>query len=205
MAKVNNKIPDYRYLILAGKSIKAAGITEIVCTPHVRNPYFDEKKMIAAFETFKATAGDFPIHMGWEVAYDKLKELGFENAKRFCFDDGKTFLLELSYQFKSSDMPQVTNLIYDLFEQGLDVIIAHPERFTAIQRDTSIAEQFFDMGCKLQASAEFVEDGRTGGALKPAKQMFKSGLYSYIASDAHNTHHYTCFTKAMRKWGKYLV
>ncbi len=37
------------------------------------------------------------------------------------------------------------------------MIIAHPERYKAIQEDPSLAEGLLRMGCKLQASADFIE------------------------------------------------
>ena len=79
---------------------------------------------------------------------------------------------------------------------GYDVIIAHPERYKAIQQDVSIAERLVRMGCKLQASADFVAGGRFGKEKKPAKKLFDATLYRYIASDAHRVEHYQYLAKA---------
>ncbi|MFR7751127.1 MAG: CpsB/CapC family capsule biosynthesis tyrosine phosphatase, partial [Collinsella sp.] len=84
--------------------------------------------------------------------------------------------------------------------RGYQVIIAHPERYRAIQKDVSVAEHLVDLGCKLQASADFIAGGRFGREKKPAQRLFKRGLYSYIASDAHNVGHYDCLAKARAKF-----
>ena len=42
---------------------KAAGVTSIVCTPHVRDPYFDYDKMWDAYDLLVAHAGGFPIRL----------------------------------------------------------------------------------------------------------------------------------------------
>ena len=57
-------------------------------------------------------------------------------------------------------------------------------------------------GCKLQASADFLNGGRTlsigGGTIKKtAVKLFEDMRYSYIASDAHNAKHYKAFKKAV--------
>ena len=44
---------------------KAAGVTEITCTPHCRDPYFDYDAMWQAFYQLQDAAGDFPLHMGF--------------------------------------------------------------------------------------------------------------------------------------------
>jgi protein-tyrosine phosphatase len=56
------------------------------------------------------------------------------------------------------------------------------------------------MGCKLQASADFVKGGRFGREKKPAKRMFAEALYSYIASDAHCPGHYDLLAQARRDY-----
>ena len=64
------------------------------------------------------------------------------------------------------------------------------------QKDVSIAERLVRMGCKLQASADFVAGGRYGKEKKPAKKLFDAMLYRYIASDAHRVEHYRYLAKA---------
>ena len=63
-----------------------------------------------------------------------------------------------------------------------------------------IARNLVKMGCKLQASADFIKGGRFGKERKPAQRMFDEGLYTFLASDAHCAEHYQVFGKA---WAKY--
>ena len=83
---------------------------------------------------------------------------------------------------------------------GYDVIIAHPERYRAIQQNTEIARNLLRMGCKLQASADFIAGGRMGRGKKPAQKMFDQLLYRYIASDAHKPEHYALLAKAVAEY-----
>ena len=88
---------------------------------------------------------------------------------------------------------------------GYDVIIAHPERYIAIQEDIGIAEELVRMGCRLQLSADFLEGGRFGREKKPAIALLEAGLVSFIASDAHWPAHYKLFAQAHDLYGGLLV
>lgn len=184
------------------QAAKDAGITSIVCTPHCRSPYFDFDKMWSAFHLLKSKAGGFPLQMGFEVNIAKLKRLGLEWADRLHFDGSDEFLLELEDDANEIDFREYNRIIYELQGRGYHIIIAHPERYKAIQKNPSLATDLMRNGCKLQASADFLNGGRTlsfgGGKIKKtAVKLFEDMRYSYIASDAHNVKHYKAFKKAI--------
>lgn len=109
-------------------------------------------------------------------------------------------MLELSTRATEYHFREYESTIYQLQSVGLDVIIAHPERYKAIQENVEIAYNLVEMGCKLQASADFIVGGRTGAEKKPAKRLFEENLYTYIASDAHNVAHYGFYQQARQKF-----
>lgn len=178
------------------EAAKQAGVTSIVCTPHCRDPYFDYDAMWDAFELLRAHAGGFPLTMGFEVNHAKLMDLGMEWANHLAIDGTGEFLLELSTRASEMEFRTYERTIFELQGMGYTVIIAHPERYRAIQKDIDIARRLVKMGCKLQASADFVSGGRLGAEKKPAKRLFEENLYSYIASDAHRVEHYKHLAKA---------
>ncbi|WP_293818011.1 CpsB/CapC family capsule biosynthesis tyrosine phosphatase [uncultured Parolsenella sp.] len=182
------------------EAAKAVGVTSIVCTPHCRSPYFDYEKMWNAYHLLKDQVGDFPLYMGFEVNVAKLRELGMGWAERMGCQGSSNFLLELQVSATPRDFDEYEGMIFQLQGMGYTVIIAHPERYHAIQKDISLAERFVDMGCKLQASADFIAGGRLGKEKRPARKLFEDNLYSYIASDAHRVEHYKYLEKACEKY-----
>ena len=178
------------------EAAKQAGVTSIVCTPHCRDPYFDYDAMWDAYELLVAHANGFPLQMGFEVNHRKLMELGMQWAEYLHFDGSNEFLLELSSHCSVRDFEEYERTIYELQGMGYDVIIAHPERYRAIQENIELARRLLRMGCKLQASADFIAGGRLGREKKPAIKMFDEMLYRYIASDAHRPEHYAYLAKA---------
>ena len=197
-----------------------AGVTEIVCTPHCREPYFDYQKMVATYNVFAREVvrhhPEIAVSLGWEVNLRTLRKIGFNTwAPRLGFvkprparglETGQVheFLLELPVRATADDYTGIERDIFALQGMGYEVIIAHPERYLAIREDITLARQLTDMGCLLQASGDFLTGGRLAGSRRPAKKMLKAGLYSFIASDAHNVGHYRVFDKAWNKYSKYL-
>ncbi|MGI6218009.1 MAG: CpsB/CapC family capsule biosynthesis tyrosine phosphatase [Coriobacteriales bacterium] len=187
------------------EAARKAGVTQIVCTPHCREPYFDFEAMWDAFRLLKqTTAGEIELSMGFEVNIQNLWGLGNDWIDRLAFEDTGEFLLELEPGASPAAFDQYERAVFDIQGHGHEVIIAHPERYIAIQNDINLANRLIEWGCKLQASADFIAGGRFGREKKPAKRMLKKGMYSYIGSDAHNVHHYELFAKAMEKFGDML-
>lgn len=165
-------------------------------------PYFKDLDVLwDAYRRFKEAAGGFPITMGFEVNHTKLMELGLDEwAPYLGFEGTGEFLLELDTRCTEADFQDYERTIFALQGMGYDVIIAHPERYRAIQQNTEIARNLLRMGCKLQASADFIAGGRMGREKKPAQKMFDQLLYRYIASDAHKPEHYALLAKAVAEY-----
>jgi protein-tyrosine phosphatase len=177
---------------------RAAGVTSIVCTPHCRDPYFDFEAMWDAYDLLCANT-DFPLQMGFEVNHAKLMDLGPNWIEYLHFDGSNEFLLELSSHATETEFAAYERTIFDLQGKGYEVIIAHPERCHAIQKDPELALSLKRMGCRLQASAEYVDGGRLGRERKAAKHLFELGLYDCIASDAHHVGHYDALRRAIQQ------
>ena len=177
-----------------------AGITSIVCTPHCRDPYFDYGAMWDAYDLLVEHAAGFPLSMGFEVNHAKLMDLGMEWADRLHFEGSNEFLLELSTKARKPDFDVYERTIFDLQAKGYQVIIAHPERYLAIQEDVEVARRLVKMGCQLQVSADFVAGGRLGAERKPARRLFEENLVSHIGSDAHKVEHYRYYAEARRDY-----
>ena len=187
---------------------RKAGITSITCTPHCRKPYFDYLPMWRAFRAFEKEVhnidSNFPLQMGFEVNFHMLMKLGLEWTERLHFDGTNEFLLELSVGASPTRFGDYERTIFELQGMGYEVIIAHPERYVAVQKNIELARELVHMGCKLQASADFLKGGRFGKERRPAVKMLKECLYTYIASDAHDVSHYTYLSQAIEKWGDLL-
>ena len=142
--------------------------------------------------------------MGFEVNYKMFMQLGIDWARVLHFDESQQFLLELSNTATPSHFADYERTIFQLQAMGYEIVIAHPERYSAVQQDINVARELVAMGCTLQLSADFIAGGIFRKEHKSAIRMLKAGLYSYMASDAHTVEHYQLFAKSWNKYAHFL-
>lgn len=177
-----------------------AGVTSITCTPHCRDPWFDYDAMWDAFYALKAELknieGAPSLSMGFEVNYKKIMELGLDWISYVACETG-VFLFELPTRALPSDWETI---VFDAQGKDYTVIIAHPERYAAVQKDLDVVQRFIDAGCKIQVSADFYEEDLFSPIKKTAKKLFEHDLVHYIASDAHGPKTYETLAKVRREY-----
>lgn len=183
-------------LLMLSAAMKA-GVTEIVCTPHCCDPWFNFERMWQAFLQLKHRASAIPgapkLSMGFEVDYYKLKKLGLEAAVQLGNDQGE-FLLRLP----AGTLPLDWEFwVCNLQRKGFRVIIAHPERCQEVQKDVEFARRFLLAGCELQISAGCMYGGLLDHSRRTAKKLVQAGMVSHLASDARCPSDYEVLTEAM--------
>lgn len=178
-------------------------ITKIIATPHIRHHYCNPQKNLAALKKLKPHANklDMDITLGHEVHWKKLSEVGFEYAKGLKLGKSNLFLLEFSWAQMPVNWQKVVRILKN---DGLDVVIVHPERYKEVQNNYKVAYDLKNAGCKLMLSASYVDKERFGPCMpKAAKKMLKKGLIDFIASDAHRPQSYRFLPEAMATAHKY--
>ncbi|MHB1314468.1 MAG: tyrosine-protein phosphatase [Christensenellales bacterium] len=183
------------------RAAKKAQVTAIVATPHVRNKRFDINRAKENFLQLKELAqpAGIQLSLGYEVNCSALADIGFAHAGRYCSAASMDLLLE----FENSILPVMhERLIYNLQREGLHVIIAHPERYAAVQDDITRAKRWADMGCDLQIDAQSLRQSIFSRERKCALQLLKRNLVHMVASDAHCARDYEQFKRAVEKLGE---
>lgn len=200
---VDDGAVDLRMSMYMLEAARAVGITSMVCTPHADSPWFDYIEMLSAFDMFRDNAAravpDMHVSRGFEVAHRKLVELGTKQwAPYLRFGESSEILLELDRGCVKEDFREYERTIYELQGLGLEVVIAHPERYRPVQDDVELARSLVESGCKLQASAGFVAAGPFSREKRCARKLLSEGLYSYLASDAHRPEDYARLPRALK-------
>ena len=84
----------------------------------------------------------------------------------------------------SADM--CTRRIEEMLEAGYTPIIAHPERYTCVQKDLSLAAEWVYMGCQLQANRGSILGSFGKKPHRVAWALLQNDLLTYVGSDAHS-------------------
>jgi protein-tyrosine phosphatase len=170
------------------RAIAALGFSHLYATPHQRDGMFmpERGKIDAAFATVKTAWGaggaaapalGLAAENFWDaVFHDRLRAHAVPT-----YDATPAFLFEVNTQMMPAEME---NQLFQIRTSGYVPVMAHPERYAAVQRDPSLAERLGKHAAMLIDLGAL--DGAHGKAeLKTARRLVLEGLAHGAASDIH--------------------
>lgn len=178
-----------------------AGITRMVCTPHMRWDDFDQATATERFADLRAEAlaRGIQAELGYEVYYNRLMTLGLDAAPRFKRQGSRDFLFEFNTGAVMEEGWE--RVVYDLqSKHGLDVVMAHPERYSTVLDDYEQVYRIHEAGVRIQVSAGDLDGGFFNKVAKCARWIMKEGLCDALVSDAHCPEHYNTYAKMAAKY-----
>lgn len=168
------------------------GLKKILVTPHVgrtiRGREKPAREIAGAVKLLQEEIdrAGIPIELvpGAELSLSapELVDRVARNAYMSVGGQRKYILLESPF----NEWPAVAEkMLYQLALTGVTIIIAHPERYTNVQRDMAIMEAAVHQGALLQITSRSFVAPENRPVHKTAVQMLERGMVSVIASDAH--------------------
>jgi protein-tyrosine phosphatase len=170
------------------QAVVALGFDRLQATPHQRaGMYLPEQPDIdAAFDWLKQeTAAAHPgvqLGLGAENFWDEVMLGRLQHGGLPTYDGGPAFLFEVNPALMP---PRIEQNLFELRLGGRLPVMAHPERYVAIQKDPARAEA-------LGRTAALVVDlGALDGAhgraeMKTARRLLEDGLAHAAATDIHS-------------------
>ena len=166
------------------------GITDIIATPHyiVETEYVSSKsantKLLKELKNRLKTEGiKAELYLGNEIYInDHIGDL-IKSKKIAPINDGEYLLVEMSLD---DECPNYEDYFYELIENGYKVILAHPERYSIIQKDYEIARQLYEMGVLLQCNMGSIIGKYGNEAKKVIKKLAKDKMIFALGSDTHH-------------------
>ena len=182
----------------------ASGVTAIVTTPHFRGE--EESlaqlgKLVSRYQRLEQAIQRRKIPL---TLYPGAEVLCLPQTPRLARQRMLPTLGDTDYllaEFFFDETPEYMNdQLSALLGCGYRPVIAHPERYDAIQKDPLLAESWFRAGYVMQ-----LNKGSLLGAFGPkvqqaAQRMLNSGFVHLIASDAHSIAHRTTDMRPLRQW-----
>lgn len=80
-----------------------------------------------------------------------------------------------------------------ILEEGYIPLVAHPERYGSVCRDSSIVAQWIQMGCHVQLTGGSILGKFGPEAKKAAQELLRRDMVACVASDAHGPRRRTNF------------
>lgn len=184
-------IDDSRALL---EEAYAQGVRTIVSTSHRRKGMFEtpEDKIAANFKAVQDLAQDIApdlrILYGAEIYYtsDILDKL--ENNLIPKLNDTRYALIEFSM---NTPYREIHNALTNVLMLGITPVIAHIERYDALENNEKRVKELINMGCYTQVNSSSILKPKLFGDTykfmkKRARYFLEKDLVHIVASDMHN-------------------
>ena len=159
------------------------GTKEIVLTPHLayaygfENPNYKIKELFGQFKDIVEDVGiPIKMYLGCEFLYRSHESFTTLN-------DTKYLLMEFYFDVEEE---VILEAVQDVLDKGYIPVVAHPERFEAIQINPDIAAEIVNRGGYLQMNKGSIL-GDYGSLVKETVyNLLENKLIHFVGSDAHN-------------------
>jgi len=121
--------------------------------------------------------------LGAENYWDDVFAARLRQDEPPCYDGGKAFLFEINPMVMP---PRLEAALFDIRVSGRLPVLAHPERYSAVQRDPAVAEGLSRQAALLVDLAALSGNGDRA-EVKTARRLVEGGLAHAAASDLHDT------------------
>lgn len=179
------------------KKLEEHGVQRMILTPHFMKEYPDNdcESIKAKFEIFKAEAAKVS-HIELRIAGEYMLDACFMNHFKQGFlalDNKEQVLCETSYLMYE---PGITGMLYDVMCEGIQPVIAHPERYEYAVKDNYL--RWKDKRYKFQLNLLSLAGAYGRPAMVKANYLLKEGMYDYVGSDMHGLGNFKRFFPEIR-------
>ena len=170
------------------RALAEIGFSDLCATPHqfagVFQPPLDEVRLIfdQVSREIAAVLPEIHLLLGAENYWDDVLIGRLRQGEPPCYDGGKAFLFEIN----PADLPpRLEAALFDIRMTGRLAVLAHPERYSAVQRDPAVAE---GLGRQAALLVDLAALSGTGvrAEVKTARRLVEEGLAHAAASDMHS-------------------
>lgn len=150
-----------------------AGFSKIVCTPHLYNPYV-RTNISEIKETYNKVRD---IALGYNIELILGSEYYYKNQAQIVgIPIQSTYqLIELPTTLAPLDF---IDKFKDVLDSGLQIILAHVERYPYLRVGSPYLEKLIDMGVLIQVNASAIANGS-------ATEFVENKVADLIATDNH--------------------
>ena len=195
---VDDGVIDSGDALLLAEDAAAQGVTTMVATPHL---YWGDRPALSAAQIregvdqlnvlLRAKGVPLEVVPGCEIpiAPDLLRRL--ESDEWMSLGEGtRVVLVEPLWE---EWPPFGQSVIEEMLDAGWTVVLAHPERIPALQRNLPLLEGLAQRGVHQQLTTSSLIPGRASpAAARCAYELMEHQLVSVVASDCHGVNHRRC-------------
>ena len=163
---------------------KKVGFTDVISTSHYIEDYYevDEKQRKDYIDNIQKNVEGINIVIGSEI-YITQNIVNLINEKKVStINNTRYVLFELPM---NSNVLYLKDVIYSLLENKYIPIIAHPERYSFIQKDPNWIIEYIEMGVLFQANFGSIYGIYGKQCHKTVQLLLKNNMIHFLGSDIH--------------------
>ena len=170
------------------KEASKVGFTDIILTPHYINDFNENSKHIREYwvtslnDALKELKIPIKVYVGNEIyVCENIDELIYYK-KASTLNNSMYVLFELPMNDNIMYLDQV---IFKIFNLDMIPVLAHPERYSYIQKDIGYAEKLHEKGVLFQSNYGSFVDIYGKQIKKTVIKLLKNNLIDFLGSDVH--------------------
>ena len=170
------------------REAKNVGFDAIVSTSHYMEEYYEtnaperEVWVTAIYENLQAKNIDIKLYLGNEIYMSENIIKLLEERKASTINDTSYVLFELPLNVEP---PNLYDIIYEMEQYKLVPILAHPERYSFVQREPELIYDLIEKGVLMQANYGSIIGQYGNRAQMIVKKLFEGNMIHMLGSDAH--------------------
>lgn len=170
------------------KEAEIAGFSGIISTSHYIENYYevnskDRQAWINALsQKLREENIDVDLYLGNEVYFSENIIDLLNEGKANTINNSKYILFEFSMNVRPIN---VYDVIYEMLQNKLKPILAHPERYAFVQKDPKMIYDLIDKGVLMQANYGSILGYYGSKAQIIVKKFLESDMIHFLGSDVH--------------------
>ena len=170
------------------KEAKEAGFSGIISTSHYMEGYYetDAAERSVWIKAISENLGkkdiDLKLYLGNEVYITKNIINLLETGKATSINNSNYVLFEFPMNSKPMDM---YDIIYDMLECKIVPILAHPERYSFVQKDPNLIYDLIQKGVLMQSNYGSILGMYGEKAEIIVRKLLKNNMVHFLGSDVH--------------------
>ena len=170
------------------KEAKNVGFDAIISTSHYMENYYEtdtperEVWVNAIYENLQAKNIDIRLYLGNEIYLSENIINLLENGKASTINDTSYVLFEMPL---NAEPMNLYDIIYEMMQYKLVPILAHPERYSFVQKEPELIYDLIEKGVLMQANFGSILGIYGEKAQIIVKKFFESNMIHFLGTDVH--------------------
>lgn len=189
---IDDGAPDIETSLELIRGLQQIGYKKLITTPHImwdmyRNtPRIIQEKLALVKAALKENNIDIEISAAGEYFLDEHVEDLLRDREQLLTISENKVLVEFSMAFPSLN---IKDILFELQMQGYQPVIAHPERYTYLQRNKEFYDELRDIGCMFQLNILSLSGHYGRSVHELATYLMKNNFYELVGTDMHHVGH----------------